>query len=84
MKKYFFALIIVVNIVLSFSSSGGCVETQELVEENSSEALEMIALQMQSLSSTLNGMPELPKLNETIQLPLEDPQDEDLPSDKQA
>ncbi len=82
MNKCFYALIILGNISLFCSSSAVCAETQETFEENSSEALEMIALQMQSLSSTLNGMPQLPKLNETIQLPLENSQDEDLPSDK--
>lgn len=84
MNKCFYALIILGNIFLFCSSPAVCAETQETFEENSSEALEMIASQMQSLSSTLNGMPELPKLDQTIQLPLEDPQDNNSPSDKQA
>ena len=46
-------------------------QARQLSEENSSAALEMIALQMQSLSASLAGMPEPPKLNQTIQLPLE-------------
>jgi hypothetical protein len=49
--------------------------TEEDPEENSSEALEMIALRMKSLSSSLNEMPEIPQLDQTIQLPLSDPEE---------
>ncbi|HXV27339.1 MAG TPA: hypothetical protein VD913_00080 [bacterium] len=60
-------------------------ETQEYVEENSSEALEMIAVRMQSLSANLAGMPELPDLNQTINLPLENGQQENSdPSREEA
>ena len=52
-------------------------------EENSSEALEMIALRMKSLSSSLNEMPKIPQLNQTIQLPLASSEEEDAGSQKE-
>ena len=55
---------------------------EENLDENSSEALEMIALRMKSLSSSLNGMPKIPQLNETIHLPLQGAE-ENLPQDSE-
>ncbi len=80
--KWRYGWIIFGWVCLSAAKAAVCSETEKVVEENTSEALEMIASQMQALSSSLDGMPEPPQLNQTLVLPVEPSQEKALPPEK--
>jgi hypothetical protein len=58
-------------------SLGSKATAKQISEGDSTEAFEMIALRMQSLSASLDEMPHPPMLHQTIELPLADSEEED-------
>ena len=69
-ESRFFVLIIAL-VLFAVVYSGNCFAgDEEDPDQYDPERLEMIASQFQSLSGSLNGMPEPPKMDEQIQLPI--------------
>ena len=48
----------------------------DLPEDSQEKSREMIALRMESLSRSLNGIPKPPELDQTLQIPREDTQED--------